>query len=119
MDATQLMKLIVLMLMSSRTSMTPSMLETRRNLATIAYTKTTINIAWTGTTMTTTKTTTQAEIAIMIAKAAAMKTKTVTVLDVTTIVTKEAKDATAMMTGKEEITIVLLIKASHITWRKT
>ena len=44
----------------------------------IAHTKATINIAWAGTTMTTTKTTTQAEIAIMIAEAAAVQTIIVT-----------------------------------------
>eukprot|EP00957_Ditylum_brightwellii_P160532 12220710-Ditylum_brightwellii.AAC.1 len=44
----------------------------------------------------------------MIAKAAAMQTKTVTVIDVTIIVTKKAKEAAVMMTGKKEITIVLV-----------
>eukprot|EP00957_Ditylum_brightwellii_P038923 2941088-Ditylum_brightwellii.AAC.1 len=63
--------------------------------------------------MTTTKTTTQAEIAIMIAKAAVMQIKIVTVIDVTIIVTREAKEATVVMTGKKEITIVLVTKASH------
>eukprot|EP00957_Ditylum_brightwellii_P061775 4687803-Ditylum_brightwellii.AAC.1 len=35
------------------------------------------------------------------------------------IVTREAKKATVMMTGKREITIVLVTKASHTTWRKS
>eukprot|EP00957_Ditylum_brightwellii_P205858 15345754-Ditylum_brightwellii.AAC.1 len=80
----------------------------------IAHTKTTTNTAWAGTAMTTAKTTTQAEIAITIAKAAAMQTEIITVIDVTIIVTREAKEATVMMTGKKEIAIVLVTKASCI-----
>eukprot|EP00957_Ditylum_brightwellii_P184050 14019984-Ditylum_brightwellii.AAC.1 len=68
--------------------------------------------------MTTTKTTTQAEIAITIAKATAMQTKIVTAIDMTIIVTREAKEATVVMKGKKEIVIVLVAKASHTTWRK-
>eukprot|EP00957_Ditylum_brightwellii_P010374 784433-Ditylum_brightwellii.AAC.1 len=109
----ELMKLMAPKLLSSRISVTPSVLNTGRNpasqaavlraptsttlsnpmeavvqwlivvLATlmllvmiaIAYTKTTINIAWAGTAMITAKTTTQAEIEITTAKAAAMPTK--------------------------------------------
>eukprot|EP00957_Ditylum_brightwellii_P001068 84660-Ditylum_brightwellii.AAC.1 len=73
----------------------------------IAHTKTTINIARAGTTMTTTNTTIQAEIAIMITEAAAMQTKIVRVIDVTIIVTRETKEATVVMTGKKEIAIML------------
>eukprot|EP00957_Ditylum_brightwellii_P171096 13024542-Ditylum_brightwellii.AAC.1 len=76
----------------------------------IAHTKTTINIAWAGTTMMTAKTTIQAEITIMIIKAAAMQTKIVTMIDVTIIVIREAKEATVMMTGKKKIAIVLVTK---------
>eukprot|EP00957_Ditylum_brightwellii_P064029 4857200-Ditylum_brightwellii.AAC.1 len=85
----------------------------------IAHTETTINIAQAGTAMITDKTTAQVDIAITIAKAAAMETKIVTVIDVIIIMTREAKDATVMMTGKKEIAIVLVTKASHITWRKS
>eukprot|EP00957_Ditylum_brightwellii_P185165 14100839-Ditylum_brightwellii.AAC.1 len=69
--------------------------------------------------MTTNKTTTQAEIAITIAKTAAMQTKIVTVIDVTIILTREAEETTVVMTGKKEITIVLVTKASHTMWRKS
>eukprot|EP00957_Ditylum_brightwellii_P171018 13018667-Ditylum_brightwellii.AAC.1 len=69
--------------------------------------------------MTTAKTTTQTEIAITIAKAAAMQTQIVTVIDVTIIVTKEVEEATVMMTGKKEIAIMLVTKASYTTWRKS
>eukprot|EP00957_Ditylum_brightwellii_P002480 190270-Ditylum_brightwellii.AAC.1 len=69
--------------------------------------------------MTTTKTTTQAEIATMTAKAIAMPTKIVIVIDMTTIVTRKAKEATVVMAGKKEITIMLVIKASHTIWRKS
>eukprot|EP00957_Ditylum_brightwellii_P195342 14883595-Ditylum_brightwellii.AAC.1 len=68
--------------------------------------------------MTTTKTTTQIEIAIMIAEAAAMSTKIVTVIDMTIIMTRGDEEATVLMTGKKEITIVLVTKASHTMWRK-
>eukprot|EP00957_Ditylum_brightwellii_P180277 13733010-Ditylum_brightwellii.AAC.1 len=44
----------------------------------IAHTKSTINIAWAGTAMTTAKRTTQAEIAITIVEATAMQTKIAT-----------------------------------------
>eukprot|EP00957_Ditylum_brightwellii_P088001 6702405-Ditylum_brightwellii.AAC.1 len=71
-----------------------------------------------GTVMTTTKTTTQAEITIAIAKAAVMPTKMVTVIDMT-IMTRDAKETTVMMTGKKEIAIVLVTTASHIMWRKS
>eukprot|EP00957_Ditylum_brightwellii_P135914 10366741-Ditylum_brightwellii.AAC.1 len=73
----------------------------------IAHTKTTINIAWAGTAMTTTKTTTHAKIAIMTAKTAAMPTQFITVIDVTIIMTREAKEETVVMTGEKEIAIVL------------
>eukprot|EP00957_Ditylum_brightwellii_P010890 825194-Ditylum_brightwellii.AAC.1 len=146
MAATHLMKLIAPMLLSSRTSITLSMLKTGRNpviqtaalLAptstalgnpshcsmtychfAIAHTKTTINIAWPGTAMMTAKITTQAEIAITVAKVAAIQTKIITVIDVTIIVTRKAKEATVMMTGKKEIAIVLITKASHTMWRKS
>eukprot|EP00957_Ditylum_brightwellii_P092000 7003984-Ditylum_brightwellii.AAC.1 len=66
--------------------------------------------------MTTAKTTTQAEIAIMIAKAAAMQTKIVTVIGMTIIMTREAKEAIVVMTGKKEISIVLVTKASYTIW---
>eukprot|EP00957_Ditylum_brightwellii_P173834 13234091-Ditylum_brightwellii.AAC.1 len=33
--------------------------------------------------------------------------------------TREAKEATVVMTGKKEIAIVLVIKASHTMWRKS
>eukprot|EP00957_Ditylum_brightwellii_P069910 5309023-Ditylum_brightwellii.AAC.1 len=69
--------------------------------------------------MTTAKTTTQAEIAITIAKAEAMQTKIVTVIDMTIIMTREAKEATVVMIGKKEIAIVPVTKASHTTWRKS
>eukprot|EP00957_Ditylum_brightwellii_P165971 12636528-Ditylum_brightwellii.AAC.1 len=68
--------------------------------------------------MTSAKTTTQAEIAITTTKAAAMPTKIITVIDVSIILTREIKEATVVMTGKKEITIVLVTKASHIKWRK-
>eukprot|EP00957_Ditylum_brightwellii_P003416 258830-Ditylum_brightwellii.AAC.1 len=67
----------------------------------------------------TAKTTTQAEIAITTSKAAAMPIKIVTVIDVTIIMTREAKEATVVMRGKKEIAIVLVTKASHIIWRKS
>eukprot|EP00957_Ditylum_brightwellii_P044667 3386485-Ditylum_brightwellii.AAC.1 len=69
--------------------------------------------------MTTDKTTTQAEIAITIAEAAAMQTKIVMVIDVTIIVIREAKEVTVVITGKKEIAIVLITKASHTMWRKS
>eukprot|EP00957_Ditylum_brightwellii_P202437 15330174-Ditylum_brightwellii.AAC.1 len=69
--------------------------------------------------MITAKTTTQAGTAITITKAAAMQAKIVTVIDTTIIVTREAKEATVVMTGKKEITIVLVTKASHTMWRKS
>eukprot|EP00957_Ditylum_brightwellii_P133097 10148634-Ditylum_brightwellii.AAC.1 len=69
--------------------------------------------------MTTTKTTTQAEIAIMIIKAAAMQTEIVTVINVSIIMTREAVEATVVITGKKEIDIVLVTKASCIMWRKS
>eukprot|EP00957_Ditylum_brightwellii_P076804 5838366-Ditylum_brightwellii.AAC.1 len=37
----------------------------------------------------------------------------------TIIVTREAKEATVMMTVKKEITIMLVTKASQIMWRKS
>eukprot|EP00957_Ditylum_brightwellii_P020834 1571136-Ditylum_brightwellii.AAC.1 len=48
-----------------------------------------------------------------------MQTKIVTVIDVTVIMIREAKEATVVMTGKKEITIVLVTKASHTMWRKS
>eukprot|EP00957_Ditylum_brightwellii_P091330 6954223-Ditylum_brightwellii.AAC.1 len=69
--------------------------------------------------MMTTETTTQVEISITITKTAAMQTKIVTVKDTTIIVTREAKEATVVMTGKKEIAIALVSKASHIMWRKS
>eukprot|EP00957_Ditylum_brightwellii_P023834 1798299-Ditylum_brightwellii.AAC.1 len=48
-----------------------------------------------------------------------MSKKIVTVIDVTIIVTREAKEATVIMTGKEEIVIVLTVKPSHIMWMKS
>eukprot|EP00957_Ditylum_brightwellii_P058521 4437484-Ditylum_brightwellii.AAC.1 len=33
--------------------------------------------------------------------------------------TREAKEATVMMTGKKEISIMLITKASHTMWRKS
>eukprot|EP00957_Ditylum_brightwellii_P147546 11236503-Ditylum_brightwellii.AAC.1 len=47
-----------------------------------------------------------------------MQTKIITVTDVTIIMTREVKEATVMMTGKKEIAIMLVTKASHTTWRK-
>eukprot|EP00957_Ditylum_brightwellii_P206568 15349035-Ditylum_brightwellii.AAC.1 len=85
----------------------------------IAHTETTINIAWAETTMTTVKTTTQAEIAIMTTKAAAMQTKFITVIGMTIIVTREAKEVAVAMTGKKEIAIMLVTKASCTIWRKS
>eukprot|EP00957_Ditylum_brightwellii_P100848 7685988-Ditylum_brightwellii.AAC.1 len=55
----------------------------------------------------------------MIAKAAAMQTEIVTVIDVTIIVTREAEEATVVMTGKKEIAILLVTKASCTMWRKS
>eukprot|EP00957_Ditylum_brightwellii_P161935 12329514-Ditylum_brightwellii.AAC.1 len=69
--------------------------------------------------MMTTKTTIQTEISITTAKAAAMPTKTVTVIDVTIIMTREAKEATVVMTDKKEIVIMLVTNVSHIMWRKS
>eukprot|EP00957_Ditylum_brightwellii_P009287 702834-Ditylum_brightwellii.AAC.1 len=69
--------------------------------------------------MTTAETTTQAEIAITIAEAAGMQTQIVTVIDTTIIVTREAEEAIVVMTGKKEIAIVLVTKASHTMWRKS
>eukprot|EP00957_Ditylum_brightwellii_P004319 327775-Ditylum_brightwellii.AAC.1 len=43
----------------------------------------------------------------------------VTLIDVTIIVTRETKEAAVVMTGKEEIVILLVIKASHTMWRKS
>eukprot|EP00957_Ditylum_brightwellii_P006582 499189-Ditylum_brightwellii.AAC.1 len=65
------------------------------------------------------KTTTQVEIAIIITEAAVMQTKIVIVTDMTIIVAREAKEATVVMTGKKEIAIMLVTKASHTTWRKS
>eukprot|EP00957_Ditylum_brightwellii_P009288 702835-Ditylum_brightwellii.AAC.1 len=48
-----------------------------------------------------------------------MQTKIVTVIDVTIIMIREAEEATVVMTGKKEITIVLVTKVSHTTWRKS
>eukprot|EP00957_Ditylum_brightwellii_P052258 3963568-Ditylum_brightwellii.AAC.1 len=48
-----------------------------------------------------------------------MQTKIITVIDVTTIVTREVKEATVVMTGEKEIDIMLVTKASHTTWRKS
>eukprot|EP00957_Ditylum_brightwellii_P162661 12386561-Ditylum_brightwellii.AAC.1 len=48
-----------------------------------------------------------------------MPTNIITVIDVTIIMTREAKEATVVMTGKKEIVIVLVTKASHIMWRKS
>eukprot|EP00957_Ditylum_brightwellii_P029954 2267158-Ditylum_brightwellii.AAC.1 len=72
-----------------------------------------------GTAMTTAKTTTQAEITIMITEAAAISIKLVTLIDLTIIVTREAEEATVVMTGKKEIGIVLETKASQTMWRKS
>ena len=81
----------------------------------ITHTETTINIAWVGTTMTIARTAhTQAEIATMTAKSAVMPTNIVTAIDVIIIMTRDAKEATSVMIGKEEIAIVLAVKASHI-----
>eukprot|EP00957_Ditylum_brightwellii_P033547 2542945-Ditylum_brightwellii.AAC.2 len=74
---------------------------------TIAHTKAAINIAWADTTMITARTTTyQAEIATVNTKAT-MPTKIVTVIDMTIIMKREAKEATVVMTVKQEIAIVL------------
>eukprot|EP00957_Ditylum_brightwellii_P026974 2039316-Ditylum_brightwellii.AAC.1 len=50
---------------------------------------------------------TQTEIATATAKATTMPTKIIKVIDVTVIITRDAKEATVMMAGKEEITIML------------
>eukprot|EP00957_Ditylum_brightwellii_P039086 2954547-Ditylum_brightwellii.AAC.1 len=39
-------------------------------------------------------------------------------IDMTIIMTREAKEATVMMTSKKEIAIMLAIKASHTMWTK-
>eukprot|EP00957_Ditylum_brightwellii_P194489 14813309-Ditylum_brightwellii.AAC.1 len=129
MAVTQLMNLMAPTLISLRTSVTPSMLETQLNLAsqaatlrvptTIFHTETTINIDWVGSALMKDKTTTtQAEIATAITKATVMPTQIVTVMDVTIIMTREANEDTVVMAGGKEITIVLVIKNSHIMWRK-
>eukprot|EP00957_Ditylum_brightwellii_P186962 14238591-Ditylum_brightwellii.AAC.1 len=119
----ELMKLMAHMLMSSRTSVTLSVLETGRKpviqtavlrapisttlgnlmdattlqftialasltlpvVIAITHTKTTINIAQAGNAMMTVKTTIQTEIAITIAKAAALQTNIATVIDMAII----------------------------------
>eukprot|EP00957_Ditylum_brightwellii_P108153 8251161-Ditylum_brightwellii.AAC.1 len=63
--------------------------------------------------------TTQGEITTTIAKAVAMITKVITVIYMTVILTREAKEATVMMTGKKEISVVLVTNASHTMWRKS
>eukprot|EP00957_Ditylum_brightwellii_P123811 9437827-Ditylum_brightwellii.AAC.1 len=48
-----------------------------------------------------------------------MPSKIITLIHVTIIVTREAKEVMVMMTGKEEIIIVLTVKVSHIMWRES
>eukprot|EP00957_Ditylum_brightwellii_P104661 7975664-Ditylum_brightwellii.AAC.2 len=60
----------------------------------------------------------QAKIATATVGTAAMSTKIITSIDLTIIVIREAKEVTIMMTGKEEVAIVLAIKVKHIMWRK-
>eukprot|EP00957_Ditylum_brightwellii_P207080 15351387-Ditylum_brightwellii.AAC.2 len=62
---------------------------------------------------------TQVEITTVTAKAAAMPTTIFTVIDMTITMTREAKEATVMMTSKEGIAIVMAVKASHSMWRKS
>eukprot|EP00957_Ditylum_brightwellii_P099573 7584780-Ditylum_brightwellii.AAC.1 len=68
--------------------------------------------------MTAETTATQTDIATSITKAAAMPTKIIAAIDATIIITKEAKEVAVVMTGKEEIVIILAIKASHIMQRE-
>eukprot|EP00957_Ditylum_brightwellii_P115292 8791786-Ditylum_brightwellii.AAC.1 len=59
----------------------------------------------------------QEGIETMIAKAAAMSANFVTLTSMN--MTKKVKEATVVMIGKKEITIVLVTNASHIMWRRS
>ena len=76
----------------------------------IARAEMTINIIQAGTATTTAGTTSQEGIETTITKAAAMPANLVNL----THMTKEVKEATVVMIGKKEITIVLATRASHI-----
>eukprot|EP00957_Ditylum_brightwellii_P135930 10367544-Ditylum_brightwellii.AAC.1 len=85
----------------------------------IAHAEMTINIIWAGTTMMTAGTIIQEGIETMIAKAATMSANLVTLTSMSIIMTKEIEEATVVMIGKKEITIVLATRASHIMWKRS
>eukprot|EP00957_Ditylum_brightwellii_P153620 11690943-Ditylum_brightwellii.AAC.1 len=80
-----------------------------------AHAEMTISIIWAGTAITIARTTSQEGIKTIITKAAAMPANLVTLINMT----KEVKEATAVMIGKKEIAIMLVTRASHIIWRRS